>query len=189
MNKKTMLVDLDYVICSPGFLPIVNEFFDTDYEEDDFEEYIIDDIFGDRAQEFYDYYVEQDGYKDAGFKEGAKEVLERLSKYYRIHICSACVMFGAERKSAKLFADKYNFLIQQLPFLNPEDIIFTNSKNIFKADVQIDDRLQNLQGEVKTKLLFDAYHNRTITDEELQNQGVKRVKSWKEIENILLDNM
>ena len=34
--KKTMLVDLDYVICSPVFLPIVNEFFDTNYEEDDF---------------------------------------------------------------------------------------------------------------------------------------------------------
>ena len=98
-------------------------------------------------------------------------------------------MFGAERKSAKLFADKYNFLIRELPFLNPEDIIFTNSKNIFKADVQIDDRLPNLQGEVKTKLLFDAYHNRTITDEELQIQGVKRVKSWKEIEDILLNNM
>ena len=142
-----------------------------------------------KAQDFYDYYVQQDGYKDAVFKEGAKESLERLSKYYTIHICSACVMFGAERKSAKLFADKYNFLIRELPFLNPEDIIFTNSKNIFKADVQIDDRLPNLQGEVKTKLLFDAYHNRTITDEELQIQGVKRVKSWKEIEDILLNNM
>ena len=55
--------------------------------------------------------------------------------------------------------------------------------------MQIDDRLPNLQGEVKTKLLFDAYHNRTITDEELQIQGVKRVKSWKEIEDILLNNM
>ena len=35
--KKTMLVDLDYVICHPGFLKIVNDFLGTNYVEDDFE--------------------------------------------------------------------------------------------------------------------------------------------------------
>lgn len=188
MIKKTLLVDVDYVICSPGFLPIVNEFFNTDYDEEDFEEYIIDDIFGDRAQDFYEFYLTKDGYKDAVFKDGAKETLEKLNEYYNIHICSACVMFGVEKKSAKLFADKFEFLVKELPFLNPENIIFTNSKNIFKADAQIDDRLPNLQGDVKVKLLFDAYHNRKITDEELKAKGVIRVKSWKEIEEILLSN-
>lgn len=189
MEKKTMLVDLDNVICSPGFLTIANRFLNTNYKEEDFEEYLIDDIFGDRAQEFYDYYITQDGYKDAVFKEGAKETLKKLNDYYNIHICSACVMFGAERQSAKLFADKYNFLIHELPFLNPEHIIFTNSKNIFKADVQIDDRLQNLQGEVKTKLLFHSYHNKKITDEELNAQHVLRVKNWVEIGDLLLKNI
>ena len=79
--------------------------------------------------------------------------------------------------------------MRELDFLDPEKIIFTNSKNIFKADVQIDDRLPNLQGDVKIKLLFDAYHNRKISDEELIKNKVIRVKSWDEIEEILTDGI
>lgn len=185
--KKTMLVDLDYVICYPGFLKILNDFCKTNYVEDDFTEYIIDDVIGpqEKIEEFYEYYLKQDGYKDAVVIKDAKEVLRRLSDTYDIHICSACVMYGAERKSAKLFKDKFDYIIKEFDFINPENIIFTNSKNIFNADVQIDDRLPNLLGNVKIKLLFDAYHNRDISDEELKKQNVIRVKTWKEIEKIL----
>ena len=82
--KKTMLVDLDYVICHPGFLKIVNDFLGTNYVEDDFEEYIIDPVIGsqEKINEFYEYYLLQDGYKDAVLIDGAKEALERLSAFY-----------------------------------------------------------------------------------------------------------
>ena len=52
--KKKMLVDLDYVICIPGFLKILNDFCNTNYIEDDFTEYIIDDVIGpeQKIQEF-----------------------------------------------------------------------------------------------------------------------------------------
>ena len=108
--KKKMLVDLDYVICLPGFLKILNDFCNTNYKEDDFSEYIIDNVIGsqEKINEFYEYYLLQDGYKDAILIEGAKESLKRLSKFYDIYICSACVMFGVERKSAKLFKDFCN---------------------------------------------------------------------------------
>ncbi len=189
--KKTLLVDLDYVICEPGLLKILNDFCGTNYKDDDFEDYIIDDVIGpqEKIQEFYEYYLTQDGYADAVIFENAKEVLEKLSEYYDIHLCSACVMYGVERRSAKLFKDKFEFLMREFPFLDPEKIIFTNTKNIFKADVQIDDRLQNLMGDVKLKLLFDAYHNRKITDDELSKNNVIRVKNWKEIEKLLLENI
>lgn len=187
-KKRSILIDLDYVICYPGFLAIMNRFLGTNYTEDDFTEYIVDDVIGDdnKKQEFYEYYLTQDGYKEAIFIEGAKEILEKLNEVYDIYLCTACVMFGVERKSAKLFKDKFEFLMRELPFIDPEKIIFTNSKNIFIADVQIDDRLPNLQGKVCLKLLFDAYHNRNITDEELEKQNVVRVKNWKDIEQILL---
>lgn len=186
--KKKMLVDLDYVICYPGFLKILNDFLGTHYVEDDFEEYIIDPVIGsqEKINEFYEYYLLQDGYKDAVLIDGAKEALERLSEFYDIHICTACVMFGVERKSAKLFKDKFEYLMKEFSFIDPEKIIFTNSKNIFKVDVQIDDRLPNLLGDTRIKLLFDAYHNRNVSDSELQKENVIRVKNWKEIENILL---
>lgn len=185
--KKKLLVDLDYVICKPGFLKILNEFCGTKYKEEDFTDYIIDDVIGseEKIQAFYDYYISKDGYKDAVLFEGVKETLKRLNKYYDIYICSACVMFGAERKSAKLFKDKFEYLMREFDFLDPEKIIFTNSKNIFVADVQIDDRLPNLQGPVKLKLLFDSYHNKNISDEELKESNVLRVYNWKEIEHLL----
>ncbi len=187
--KKKILVDLDYVICIPGFLKILNEFLGTDYVESDFTEYIIDDVIGpqEKINEFYEFYLTKDGYKQAVFIDGAKEVLEKLNSNYDIYLCSACVMFGLERRSGKLFKDKFEFLMRELPFLDPEKIIFTNSKNIFKVDVQIDDRVPNMMGDVKTKLLFEAYHNLDISDEELKKYGIKRVKTWKDVEKILLN--
>ena len=61
--KKKMLVDLDYVICLPGFLKILNDFCNTNYKEDDFSEYIIDNVIGSQVKinEFYEYYLLQDG--------------------------------------------------------------------------------------------------------------------------------
>lgn len=185
---KKLLVDLDYVICIPGFTHILNEVLGTNYVEDDFTEYFVEDCvpeFKGREKEFYDYYVSQDGYKDAVLIPGAKEALIELSKTYDIYLCSACVMFGLERRSAKLFADKYEYLMRELPFLDTEKIIFTNSKNLFVADAQIDDRLPNLQGPVTTKILFDAYHNRNISDEELKENNVVRAKTWEEVLKIL----
>ena len=87
--------------------------------------------------------------------------------------------------------DKYNFLIKNFSFLNPEHFIFTNTKNLFKADIQIDDRLSNFDNEIETKILFPSYHNKNISDNELKQNGVIRAgydwkNGWNEIEKILL---
>ena len=86
--KKKLLVDLDYVICHPGFLKILNDFCGTNYKEEDFTDYIIDDVIGsqEKINAFYEYYIQQDGYKDAVLFEGAKDTLRRLNKYYDIYI-------------------------------------------------------------------------------------------------------
>ena len=35
-------------------------------------------------------------------------------------------------------------------------------------------------------MLFTAYHNKTITEEELKKEGAIRVNGWKDVEKILL---
>ena len=99
--KKKMLVDLDYVICYPGFLKILNDFLGTDYKEEDFTDYIIDPIIGtqEKINEFYEYYLKHDGYKDAVLVEGAKETLEKLSKNYLETISEINKVYKNTKKS------------------------------------------------------------------------------------------
>lgn len=188
MNKKKILLDVDEVICNTGFLYLINQFLGTNHKIEDFTDYYIDDIIGDdeKKQEFYKYYLEFNSYDYAELLPFACEVIEKLNKVYDIYICSACVNPFFIQDSGKSFMDKYNWLLKTLPFLNPNNFIFTNSKNMVKADVQIEDRLSNMEGDIPLKLLFSSYHNKEISDEELETQNVRRVTGWKEIEKILL---
>ena len=39
------------------------------------------------------------------------------------------------------------------------------------------------------KILYTAYHNKSISDEELKKLGIIRAKDWLDIKRILIDNM
>lgn len=190
MNKKKILIDVDEVICNPGFLLLMNKFLGTNYKMDDFTEYYIDDVIGneEKRQQFYDYFVENNTYDYAQIYDNVKEVLEKINNKYEVYIYSSCVNPYFIKKSGKEFTKKYEFLINNFPFLDPFKFIFASVKNLVKADIQIDDRLNNLMGDVKLKLLYTAYHNKNISKEELDKHNVIRVNNWKEIESILINH-
>lgn len=77
-------------------------------------------------------------------------------------------------------------MYDNLPFIPPQNYIFTSNKEIINCEIKIDDKLSNLAGTAETKLLFDAYHNKNITDEELKQKGAVRVNGWEDIEKMLL---
>lgn len=189
-NKKKILIDVDEVLCQSSFLDEINKFLDTKYSLDDFSEYYIDDVLGtdENKQKFYGIIKDKDLYQNAKIYDGAVESLKKLNEKYDIYICSACVMFCMQKESGIYFKHKYDFLIKNFSFLNSDNFIFTSSKNIFKADVQIDDRLKNLEGSVNKKILFTAYHNKNISDNELKEKGIIRVDNWNEITKILLED-
>ena len=185
---KKLLIDVDEVICDPGFLYLVNKFLGTSYKISDFTEYYIDDIIGseERRQEFYRWRLQYNQYDYATIFEDAYDVLTTLNEKYEIYIFSACVDPFMKENSGIFFKQKFDFLVREFPFLNPDKFIFSNSKNLITADIQIDDRLSNLQSDIPVKLLFDSYHNKNHTTEELAIRSVTRVSSWKDIEQILL---
>lgn len=93
--------------------------------------------------------------------------------------------------SGRLFTDKYNFLIHSIPFIEPEHFIFTNAKYLFRADIQIDDRLFNFNEDIEMKILFPSYHNKNIQMSKLAEKNVLRAGydwriGWLEVANILL---
>lgn len=182
MKKKNVLLDVDEVICFAGFLDYANEFMNTNYEIDDIKTYYIDDtiILQNKIKEYNKFLNSKNIYENAHILPNAIESIKKLSEYYNIIICSACINPYDVENSGKYFKDKYDFLIKTLPFLKPESFIFTNTKNIIKADIQIDDRVSNLVNDIPIKILFPSYHNKEVADEYLASKNIIRAgKDWR----------
>lgn len=191
--KKTIILDVDEVICFGGFLNAVNDFLGTNYVIDDFTDYYIDEasIPKDRMDEFNKFIQGRDMYKNALMLPNAIETIKDLNEKYDIFILSSCVNPFDVEGSGRLFQDKYNFLRSILPFLNPKNIILTSAKHMFKADIQIDDLITNFSDDVGMKILFPSYHNKDVNDEDLEKCGAIRAgvdwrDGWNNIRDILL---
>lgn len=195
MTKKNLLLDVDEVICFSGFLESVNEFMQTNYEIDDFTDYYIDEaaIPKNKMADFNKFVSEKNLYQNAHILPNAIETIRILNGLYNLYICSACLNPFDVASSGKIFKDKYDFLIKTLPFIEPSHFIFTSTKNIIKADIQIDDRVANLANDIKVRILFPSYHNKNISSKELVEKGIIRAgynwqNGWKEVANILIEN-
>ncbi len=195
MKKKDLLLDVDEVICFSGYLEAVNDFLNTNYNIDDFDCYYIDEkvIPKERFKEFNEYVSKRNLYDYTSFLPGAIETIKKLNEKYEIYICSACLNTFDLDNSGIQFKNKYDFLRKNLPFINPQKFILTSSKNMVKADIQIDDYLPNFDNDTKLKILFPSYHNKNIDDEILKEKNIIRAgydwkTGWKEISKILLKN-
>ena len=195
MKKKDLLLDVDEVICFSGYLEAVNDFLNTNYNIDDFDCYYIDEkvIPKERFKEFNEYISKRNLYDYTSFLPGAIETIKKLNEKYEIYICSACLNTFDLDNSGIQFKNKYDFLRKNLPFINPQKFILTSSKNMVKADIQIDDYLPNFDNDTKLKILFPSYHNKNIDDEILKEKNIIRAgydwkTGWQEISKILLKN-
>jgi len=188
VQKKKLLIDFDDTICQSVILLKVNSFLGTNYKISEFKDYMIDTLIPeDKAEQFYETCFSDDPYLGVPLIKGAKTALKKLSKVYDIYVCSACILLRSEKHSAQLFSSKYNYLIRELPFLDPKKFIFTASKDVICADILIDDYFHNLRNQnIPKKILFESYHNKQFTDEELATRNVVRGKSWNDICNMLL---
>lgn len=182
--KKRIMVDMDDVITTGGFLHLINEYLKTNYTEDDFESFYMQDIVPNK-DEFFKWFKTHNMYDYCSLTPNVYEVLEKLSKNYEIFIDTSYIIRDIIKDTAFLLPQKYEFLINTFPFINPNNIIFLGNKSVLNCDIKIDDRIDNLDG-AKTKILFTAWHNKNISKDELNNKGIKRANNWKEIENIFL---
>ena len=185
MAKLKLLLDVDGVIVFPGFLALINEFLGTSYVIDDFTSCYIDEqaIPKEKMQEFYEFIRGKNLYENPNFLPGALEGIEALSQYYDIYICSDCINPFDKENSGMIFMTKFNLLFNSIPqeIIPIKNYIFTGTKNIFKADVQVDDLMRNLDPEIEKRILFPSYHNKNITSLDLYNAGVIKAGSdWRE---------
>ena len=184
---KKIMIDMDDVICDGGFLSLVNQFLNTNYKKEDIKTYYIQDLIPkERYEEWSEFFNTKNVYDYCEMIEDTYEVLEKLSKKYEIYIATDYIFRDNKEYSANILKNKFNWLYEKLPFIEPSNYVFTENKEIINCDIKIDDKLSNLKGKAETKMLFTAYHNKTITEEELKQEGAIRVNGWKDIEKILL---
>lgn len=184
---KKIMIDMDEVICDGGFLSLVNQFLKSNYTLEDVKGYYIQDLIPkERHEEWSKFFNTKNVYDDAKFLPDTYEVMEKLSKKYELYITTAYIFRDNEEYSANNLKNKFEWLFENLPFISPDNYIFTTNKEIINCDIKIDDKLLNLRGDAQIKLLFTAYHNKQLTDEELKENEVIRVDGWKDIEKILL---
>ena len=182
--KKKIMVDMDDVITTGGFLYLINKFLGTNYTEDDFDGYYFQDKVDD-MEAFKKYVKNENVYDYCSIIDGCYDTLKELNEVYDIYICTSYLWRDMPNESGYVLEQKFKFLKDNFDFISPYKYIFVSDKSVLDFDIKIDDRLDNLSN-CKTKLLFTAYHNKNISKEELDNLGVVRVDSWKEVEKKLL---
>jgi len=184
------MIDLDDTITIDTYLTVVNNYLKTKYTYDDIKDYWVDEIVPDEKMDEYLKYIynDIDMYDYAKISPNAKNVIEELSKYYEVVICSAYIDHRSINDCAKLLTHKHNWLYENLPFINPNNYIFTSNKECINAEIKIDDKISNLEGDAELKLLITAYHNKNISDEELKEKNIIRVNNWNDIAEILLNH-
>ncbi len=186
MNKKTIVIDMDDVITTETLTGIINEYLGTNYKENDFTEFYKQDVVPDK-KEFFKYFLTKNEYDYGKITPNAINVIKKLNKKYEVFIGTSFIFREIVNESGILVKNKYDFLIKNFPFLNPMNFIFVGNKSILKSDIKIDDKIENLvNGDIK--ILFTAYHNKNISDEELKSKGIIRAKDWLDVKKILLES-
>lgn len=99
---------------------------------------------------------------------GAIETLEALSYEHELFITTAAMEFPTS------FNAKYEWLIKNVPFINPLNFVFCGDKSIVQADYLIDDNVRHFARFKGQGILFDAHHNRFVYYN-------PRVKSWEDV--------
>jgi 5'(3')-deoxyribonucleotidase len=111
-------------------------------------------------------------FADLKVMEGSQEALLELSRNHDIYITSAAMEVPGS------FADKFQWMETQFPFIPPSRIVFCGDKEIVNADVLIDDRSRHFKGFRGTGILFTAPHN-------VNEKAPLRANNWSDVLEIL----
>lgn len=178
---KKLMIDMDNCITNAKFLETVNDFLGTNYRLEELDSFFLQDLVGDKKEEYWQYMLDKNFYEGATLLEGCYEAIEKLNQKYDLFIATDYLYPDSNPDiSGKNLMNKYYYLKQALPFLTPDQYIFLRRKDLVHWDIAIDDQVKNLKT-ADEKLLLTAWHNKKIENKELEEQGVVRVNSWQEI--------
>lgn len=141
-------------------------------------------MLGDKKDEFWHWVQNENFYQGVPLIEGAYETIDKYKSDIDFYLASAFIWDGVVDLSGPCLKDKYEYLRENLPMIPKDRYIFVNHKDLLRFDIRLDDRVSNLtQGDLL--LLYSAWHNRTIKNEELKEKNIIRVDNWQEVDKML----
>jgi 5'-nucleotidase len=176
MIKQRIVIDMDDVMAATArkFIKLYNEKNQANLQESDFEgKKFYEVVSPESYREIHKKVYEIGFFRDIEVMSDAVEVVKKLNDKYEVFIVSAANEFPNSLK------EKIDWLAEHFSFISWRNIVFCGDKSIVSADIMIDDHEKNLSTFKGRKLMFDAVHNQQIHDYE-------RVRSWREIEALLL---
>lgn len=193
--KPKTMIDMDDVIVTDYFLPQLNKYLrehfslKEDYVEADFRGsenyYMQDKLPNNKRKDFILYYLSEDIYINAKIRDNAERVLNNMNSETNLCIVSSYIYKEWPEKSGIVLLYKHNFLTRNFPFIDQTQYMFGSKKDFIDAETKIDDRIFNLAG-ANQKVLFSAYHNEHISDNELKKQDIIRANDFNHLEKLLL---
>lgn len=183
---KSIMVDMDDVLTYGNFSLILEDYLGYKPDYDSIKTYYIQDILGDKKEDFFSKFKDMDMYENATLLPDCYDVLKKLSVKYDIYIVTDYIWPEIVEFAGNNLRNKYKFLYKKLDFIDPKNFIFASNKEIINCDIKIDDKINNIKGASK-KLLYTAWHNKDLSDDKLKKQNIIRVNNWHDIEDILLN--
>ncbi|WP_249870483.1 5' nucleotidase, NT5C type [Oceanobacillus saliphilus] len=172
MNRKSIAVDMDEVLADT-FKKIVktaNDICNLSLSEVDVKgNRIWDFINKEQAKELRKAINTPGFFRDLEVIDSAVFAVKELSKHYDIYIATAAM------EAPNSFHDKYEWLMEHFPFLDPRYFIFCGNKKVVHADYLIDDTVSQLDAFTGEGILFKANHNENTVTNHIQ------VDSWNEV--------
>ena len=186
---KKIMIDMDDVITHGYTMKFVNDFLGTNMNLEEQTDFYLQNLTGDRKEEFYEYISKRNLYGDCPMLDDCSRVLKKLNEEYELYIATSYLWNSNSKNndsSGLNLGNKYYYLKDKLPFIKPEQYIFITNKSLLNIDIKIDDRINNLTN-CETKILFSNWHNRNIPKDELDEKNIIVVNSWQEIEKLLIN--
>ena len=194
MKKRVLIFDVDDVILPDRWLPWLQLWFEKigrpwpwakDYRPSI--EHGKDKLF--RTQEeqkaFCDFFHQYDSYAMMKPFEGAVDSLRRFHETDTVFLATAVNPPIPHPNWRREYIDKGMWIEKNLGFLPNKNIIFSSQKQQLHGHAMTDDVLENLAGNFEQKILFSGLKNRGLTQAQLDEAGVVRADTWKDITEIL----
>jgi len=173
---KTIAVDMDEVLAdvSKKIQKVYSEKYEKSWNEADLRGKDMREVIpAERLTKYLQLLNEPGFFRDLELMEDADKVLKELNDRYEVYLVSAAMEFPHSLK------DKYDWVMEKLPFISWRQIHLCGVKYIVQTDIMIDDRSRNFKYFKGRKLLYTAHHN-------LGEKHYERVNNWQEIAAKLL---